>query len=144
MSNDFSYLRDLEVRDKTARCTIYQVKGEPVLIVRPATEANKPYFNAVLRRTRRNVRAVQAGAVSAAMIAENRAEDRELFPKFVVSGWEGVRDGSGQDVPFSEDACACFIEALPDWLFDEVRGFAGNSANFTGGDVIDAEGRAKN
>lgn len=142
MSN-FSHLRALEVRDKTARCTIYQIKGEPVLVVRPATEANKPYFNAVLKRTRKNVRAVQAGAISQAMIAENRSEDRELFPKHVVVGWEGVSDSHGAAVPFSEEACAEFLEALPDWLFDEVRNFAGNSANFTDG-VVDAEGKAGN
>jgi hypothetical protein len=143
MSNDFSHLRVLEVRDKTAKCTLYHVKGEPFLVVRPATEANKPYFNAVLKRTRKNVRAVQAGAISQAMIAENRDEDRELFPKHVIVDWGNVTDSAGEPVPFSPEACTQFIEALPDWLFDEVRNFAGNSANFAG-EVIDATGKAGN
>jgi hypothetical protein len=143
MSNDFNHLRALEVRDKTAKCVIYQVKGEPFLVVKPATEANKPYFNAVLRRTKRNVRAVQASAISAAIIAENRDEDRELFPQHVIVGWGRVTDSSGQGVEFSEAACREFIEALPDWIFDEVRSFAGNSFNFTG-DVIEVESKVGN
>jgi len=142
MSNDFSHLRALEVRDKTATVTLFQVSGEPLFVVKPATEANKSYFNAVLKRTRKNVRAVQAGAISSAMIKENRDEDRELFPKFVVTDWGRVKDSNGQDVPFSEEACSQYLEALPDWLFDEIRNFAGNSANFADG-VIDAEGSAE-
>jgi hypothetical protein len=142
MSSNFSHLRALEVRDKTATVTLFQVKDEPFFVVKPATEANKPYFNAVLKRTRKNARAVQAGAISPAMIKENRNEDRELFPQFVVTDWGRVTDDAGQDVPFSEAACAQYLEALPDWLFDEIRNFAGNNANFADG-VIDAEGSAE-
>jgi hypothetical protein len=142
MSNDFSHLRALEVRDKTATVTLFQVKGEPFFVVKPATESNKPYFNAVLKRTRKNTRAVQAGAISSAMIKENRDEDRELFPKFIVTNWGRVTDSRGQEVPFSEGACAQYLEALPDWVFDEIRSFAGNSANFVDG-AIDAEGSAE-
>ena len=140
---DFSHLKQLDVKNKTASCPLYQLAGEPVLTVKAATEANKPYFNAVLRRSRRNIKAVQAGAINPAMIAENREEDRELFPAHVITGWTGVLDARGEEVPFSREACAEFLQALPDWIFDEMRNFAGNAANFTD-TVIDVGGKAKN
>lgn len=139
----FDYLKALEVKSQTARFTIYQIVDEPVLIMKPATEANKPYFNAVLKRSRRNIRAVQSGSLSTALIAENRAEDRDLFPKFVVVDWDKVKDSAGEIVPFSQENCADFLEALPDWIFDEIRNFAGNSVNFVG-EAIDAQGKAGN
>ena len=141
---NFNHLKALDVKDKTAEMTIYQIEGNPVLVMRPATEANKPYFNAVLKRSRKSVRALQAGGVSAAIISENRAEDRELFPQHVVVGWRGVKDVDGNEVPFDKTACAEFLEALPDWLFDEVRTFAGVSSNYTSEEPIDAETRAGN
>jgi hypothetical protein len=128
---DFSHLQKLDVADKTARFTVYQIQGEPVLILKPANEANKPYFNAVLKRSRRNVRAIQAGHVNQVMIAETREKDRELFSKFVIVGWENVQDVNGEQVPFSSAACEEFLRALPNWLFDEIRNFAGMSLNFT-------------
>lgn len=141
---DFSHLKNLDVKDKTARFPIHQIAGAPVLIVKPATEANKPYFNAVLKKSRRNVRALKAGAISQVMIAENREQDRCLFPKFVVVGWEGVADSKGKDAEFSPDNCEAFLRALPDWIFDEVRNFAGDSVNFTDDDMPDVETRAGN
>ena len=87
---DFSHLKALEVSaDKTSRYTIHQitVNGKtPTLIVAPATEANKPYFNALLKRSGKSTRAVRAGMVSAGMIDETREEDRELYPRLVAKG----------------------------------------------------------
>jgi len=140
---DFSHLKNLDVKDRTARFPIHQIAGAPALIMKPATEANKPYFNAVLKRSRRNVRALKAGAINQVMIAENREQDRELFPKFVVTGWEGVTDSKGKDAEFNRENCEAFLRALPDWIFDEVRDFAGNSVNFTE-DMQDAEVKAGN
>jgi hypothetical protein len=140
---DFSHLKNLDVKDKTARCPIHQIAGAPVLIMKPATEANKPYFNAVLKKSRRNVRALKAGAINQVMIAENREQDRELFPRFVVTGWENVSDAEGNAVEFNRDNCEAYLRALPDWIFDEVRNFAGDSVNFAG-DMPDIETKAGN
>lgn len=144
---DFSHLKGLDVStDKTAEFHLHQitVNGKtPVLIVAPATEANKPYFNALLKRAGKSARQVRAGAISSGMIAENRDEDRDLYPKHVVKGWRDVIDGkTGEDVKFSAKECRAFLEALPDWLFDDCRNFCGNPANFT--DVVDVEVHAKN
>jgi hypothetical protein len=139
---DFSHLKQLDVKDKTTKYTIYQVHGEPSLILKPANEANKTYFNAILKRSRRNVKAIQAGHVNQVMISEAREKDRALFPRCVVVGWENVQDAEGQDVPFSREACADFLQALPDWLFDEIRNFAGNSANFAEDVQVDDPGNS--
>jgi len=143
MSN-FNYLKKLEVEGKTARCEIHNIPGEPVLIVKPATEANKPYFNAVLRQSKRNVRAVQSGAINAAMLSENRNQDRELFPKFVVVGWEKVSDADGNFAEFTEENCRAFLDAMPDWLFDKIRNFAGDCSNFMEDAPVDVESLVKN
>jgi hypothetical protein len=129
MSN-FSYLKKLEVKDKTTKYTIFQIQGEPSLILKPANESNKTYFNAILKRSRSNMRAIQAGHVNQVMIAEAREKDRDLFPQCIVMGWENVKDAEGKNVPFNREACTEFLQALPDWLFDEIRNFASNSANF--------------
>lgn len=139
----FGYLKKLDVTNKTADFTIHQIEGAPVLVLKPATEVNKPYFNAVLKRSRRNVRALKAGAVNTAMIAENREQDRELFPKFVIETWRDVVDSQRKSVEFNRENCEEFLRALPDWIFDEIRDFAGNSTNFTD-DAPDIEEKAKN
>lgn len=140
---DFSHLQTLDIRNKVAPFAIHQIAGAPILNMRSATEVNKPYFNAVLKRSRSNVRALKAGAISQAMIAENREQDRELFPKHVITGWAGVVDSQGASVPFNVENCAAFLRALPDWIFDEIRNFAGDSVNFAG-EMPDIEAKAKN
>lgn len=140
---DFTHLKNLDVKDKTSDFPIYQIAGEPELILKPATEANKPYFNAVLKRTRRGMRALKAGAISQKMVADNREEDRELYPQHVIVGWRRVTDAQGENVPFSPESCRDFLEALPDWIFDEIRNFAGDSSNFTG-EMADVESISKN
>ncbi len=129
---------------KTARYELYQlaVNGKtPTLIVKPATEANPPYFNALLKRSSKNARAIQAGAVTQAMLAENRSEDRELYPEHIVTDWENVVDSAGKPVPFSKADAADFIKALPDWIVDDLRTYCGNPRSFVDSD---AGGTAKN
>jgi len=140
---DFSHLKSLEVRNKTAEYSLFQISGEPTLILKPATEANKGYFNSVLRRSRRNLRAVKSGAISQKMIKENRDEDKELYPKHIITGWVDIKDSSGEDVLFSPDNCADFLEVLPDWIFDDIRNFAGSSENFSE-EIIDVENKLGN
>lgn len=143
---DFSHLQALEVSaDKTARYTLHQITVNgltPTLIVAPATDANKPYFNALLKRAGKSRRAVRAGAVNTGMIEENREEDRELYPRHVLKGWEDVTDARGEVVDFSPAEVASFLEQLPDWMFDDVRSFCGDPANFA--ELMDIEVSAKN
>lgn len=141
-SPDFSHLQDLQVSaDKTAEFTFFAIKGEPVLTVAPATEANKPYFNAILKRTRSTARRMKAsGGLNAALLAQNRMEDCELYSKFIVRGWSKVQDKAGKAVPFSAEACLEFLKAIPSYMLDELRNFCAEQSNFLDEDESTPEG----
>lgn len=143
---DFKHIQGLDfTSEDTAEFPIYQivVNGKtPVLLLAPATDANKPYFNALLRRANKNVRVVRSGGVNIGMLEENRAEDLELFPKYVVRGWKDVIGNEGEEVKFNVEDCTKFLAALPSWIFDEIRNFAGNPASFS--DILEVETNAGN
>ena len=130
---DFSHL---SISERVARFTLYQVAGEPYLDMVHAGESNKPYFNALLKRSRKNVRRMRAGAMDANTMAQNRDEDRTLYPRYVIKGW-GCKKGPGiildskaNEISYSEENLRTFLNALPNWLFDDVRLFASEEANF--------------
>ncbi|KFH18436.1 hypothetical protein ELZ19_06675 [Brucella abortus] len=145
MSN-FSHLKSLDVQGTaTAEMQLHALEGEPTLTLAPALESNKPFFNASLKASRKNMRAIRNGNVTGGLLEETRDEDRRLYAQHIVRGWKGVRNSAGKDVPFSRELCAEFLEALPNWLFDEIREFAGTPANFIGdGGTVDTETVAKN
>lgn len=129
---DFSHLKKLEVTGKTARCVLFQVSGEPVLHVAPATEANRPYFVELLKQSRKNRQQIAAGGFSASVIKANRAIDRELYPLFIIKDWEGIVDINGAPVAANTESIREFVDALPDWVFDQIRSFAAEPSNFVG------------
>ncbi len=143
---DFSHLKVLEVtQDNIARYTLFQITTDgktPTLIVAPATEANKPFFNAQLKRHGKAAKAVRAGAVSIGMIDENRDEDRDMYPRYIIKDWEDMIDAKGKEVTFSKKECIDFLEKLPSWIFDDIRQFCGNPANYT--ELMDVETTAGN
>lgn len=145
----FGHLKQLEVVDRTARFTLHAIKllsedaPAPVLIVRPASEANKGYFNALLKHSRTYAAQVQAGAVTESAIAENRKQDVALYAAHVVIGWENVVGADGSPVSFSKEACADLLGALPNWLFDDLRMFCGRPVNFLP-ESMNVEEKAKN
>ena len=126
--SDFSHLAKLEPQD-TVKYVLYQIQGEPALIMAPALESNKPYFNAILKKGRKLAR--RAGRnVNRAMLREARDDDRQIYPKHIIRGWEKVVDAKNKPVKFTEDDCVAFLKAMPDWVFDELRVFASNPQNF--------------
>jgi len=128
---DFSQLENLKVRPTaTAEYTFFQIEDEPVLKVRPASEVNKPYLNAVLRLGRSTLRKMRGGKISTAVLEENREQDRKLFAKYVVLEWKNVKDAKGEEVSFSKEACEAFLRALPNDIFDDLRVFCGDIDNF--------------
>lgn len=141
----FSHLSKLEVpASETQDYTMSQVTVNgvsPVLQVLPATEANKPYFNELLKRGNRNQRQITAGKITTALIQDNREENRKLYAKHVVKGWTDgtVLGDDGKPVKFTPEACLEFIEALPDWLFDQVTSYCSDALNFVGDTSLDVE-----
>lgn len=143
---DFSFLDEMEIdAAKTRDYTLHALVGAPVLVLKPATEANAPYTNAKLRRATRLNRITQNGRlVTASILDMTREEDRALFAEHVVVGWRGVKDKAGTDVPFTKQNCAEYLKHLPKHIFDEIRAYAGDAYNFTGTDLEAAGDIAKN
>lgn len=143
---DFSHLDAMEVdATQTREYTLHALVGTPVLTLKPATEANVPFTNAKLRRATRLNRISQNGRlVTASILDMTRDEDRHLFAQHVITGWRGVKDKSGNDVPFTKQNCEEYLKHLPKHIFDDVRAYAGDHYNFTGSDVYGAEDIAKN
>ncbi len=141
---DFGQLRALEVTaDKTAEYVLHQVEGAPTLILAPATESNIPLFNAALKRAGGATNRTKVGSKTLSTIKEGRAQDRELYARFVVKGWRGVVDVNGDEVQFTRDDCHDFLTALPDYIFDDVREYAREPANFVD-ELPDTEAVAEN
>jgi hypothetical protein len=145
---NFSHLRNLTVAtDSQSEFIFYGISGEPALDVAPATEANKPYLNGVLARSKKLARRLRGARMTVEVLQESREQDRELYPKHVVKGWRNVFDADGNEVPFCPEACAEFLQAIPNDMFDELRTFCGNADNFRHpdeGDEEDAEELAGN
>lgn len=125
---NFSHLKKYDIVE--GKVVDYNVVADHVLKVRIAGESNKPYLSELLRRNAKYARQINAGKVSAAMLAETRNDDRELFAKYVVAGWENVTDADGNPVTFTIDECWAFLRELPDHMFDDLRAFASNAMNF--------------
>lgn len=135
----FDHLKQLDVPNGgTGEFTFYEIAGEPVLTVLAATESNKSYFNAFLKRARRLTRGRE---VTAETMAQTRNDDRVLYPQFIIKGWKNVKDDTGQEAPFTKENADQFVKALPDWLLDKLREFCLNPMNFT---KIDAEANSGN
>lgn len=140
---DFGYLDGLKVTDSnTAELTIHSIvlpNGKsPILVGRCAGQNNKPYFNVLLRTNSRRAKIVKAQGVNASMLDENRDQDRELFPRHVITDWKDVVDSKGKPVAFSRENCEEFLQHLPDHIFDQVRDFFATPENFVG-DLVSIE-----
>lgn len=125
----------------TARFVFYGISGEPWIMVRAAHETNKPYFNAVLKRVNGSRRRPTVKVIDAATIERNRAEDREMFAKFItnVGEWGNWVGEDGSEIPYTQAAMETLInQALPNDQFDEMRQFCTDLSNFRQ-DIVSAE-----
>ena len=131
---DFSHLKSLQVQsDAKATFTFFRIAGEPTLEVRPATEANNEFFNAVLKQGKaaaRRARGRRGQTPTKEAIEQARQEDIKLFVKYIVVDWEGVLDSKGESVPYSSEVCEQFLKAIPSDMFNELRNFCLDIDNF--------------
>jgi len=135
---DFGHLKNS--KKDVVTYTFWGVVGEPKLLVRHAGESNKPFFNEKLRRAEHLQK--RKAKVNVELIRDNRERDRELFPKYIITGWEDVFDAKGVPVTFSKDDCKSFLDALDDDEFDGLREFCGDAVNFR--DIADGASAAGN
>lgn len=135
---DFSNLEALEVKqDSTIEFPLTDIPWDPtpVLILGPATEENKPFFNALVREQKENRMALE----SENPLGDARDRDRKLYADHgVIRGWSGVRNKAGEEVPYTRQNAVAFLGALPGWIFDKVRAAASSHGRFVDRDAVEA------
>lgn len=115
------------------------------IFARPATEANKPYWNFIMRKVEENQQRT-AQSLNASTTSEARLRDAEAFAEFCVEGWdEEIADGKlplldadGAPVAFSKDEAADLLRELAINVrpaFDAFRTWVTNETNFMPGKV---------
>lgn len=133
--NQFSHLAKLQVaNDISVKFEFSEILGQPSLLVLSATESNKGYFNAALKSQKKNK---VSKSVDLAFIEKGRNKDKKLYPKHIITGWEGVKNTKGEDVEFNSENLNEFLEAIPDYMFDELRDFCQDPKNFSQENIED-------
>jgi hypothetical protein len=143
---DFSHLGVLDVTSDTlVEYTFAMIPGEPSIWIAPATDDNALYLNERLRiAAERASKAVEEqkrrggktkGPVRVEVTAEDfeadRDVDRELLARCCCKRWgTAPRDVDGNFPEFDAETCLDFLRALPNWMLDPFRAFAGNTFNF--------------
>lgn len=136
----FTKLKKYELADQPVPYTLYQLAGEPKLMLRPATERNKEYHNALLKRNAKlAARFRQRVKITREMLKENREHDKVLYAAHVIVGWEGIEEDDGTQPSFTPDLCRAFLKNLPAWIFDDLRLFAVDPTNFLQDDEPDED-----
>jgi len=131
---DFSNIKKADVSEASlVKYELSQLEGDMCLTLAPATDANKAYLNAVLKRSKMLSRG-KVNNVTADMIIENRNNDKKLYAEHIIKEWNVV-DVNGAEVEFNKENVSAFLDALPNYIFDEIRIFAANPVNFTNGSV---------
>jgi len=144
MTDNFDF-GHLEVGQNTLWVDMPELGPTASICVKPAAESNKPYFNAMLKRSGlRARRLARTDRVTAEDSEQNRAEDRDLFPKHVIMNWRGVLDAKRKEVPYTQDAARELCAKLPGWLFDRIRNAAATPERFLDDEVPDAQDLAGN
>lgn len=139
----FEHLKKkLDVADATSWMDLPEIGPRARLQMRPATQDNPGYLNALLKRSAKRARTVVRQqnpdmAVIVEQMREDRLDDRKVFPLHVIVDWEGIPGDNGQDVEFAPERVLAFCseEVLPDWLFDRIRNYAGAAENFLPGNL---------
>lgn len=130
----FANLKDYEVETEVLvkyEMPDIQMNGKtPFMMVKPATEANKPFARAQLLRSNKRTMSRGNRGVSLETIENTRDDDRALYPKHVICGWGNVFDDEAKEVPFSVKMCEEFLTQLPNWVFDGMRQYCTSPANF--------------
>ena len=130
---DFSNLKKAEMDGENPRpYRITVLEDAPTLWFLPATNANKDFLNETLRRSNERAPGQGRRPTSEGSIEEAREEDRQVLASACVKRWD-VRDASGKEVECSAENVLEYFRALPDWIFDGIRGWAANPVNFMQG-----------
>lgn len=128
-------------RKNTSEFTIFTILGmEPVLTGVHAGESHKAYFNEKLRQAEQALR--RKAKLSIGLLEANRKRDKDLYAKYIITGWKNVVDFEGKEVPFSVENCRAFFDAIDDETFDSIREYFADVTNFQ--QTIDVESAVGN
>ena len=114
----------------TARYDLPLVSPGAHLVGHPAMETNRKYRDGLLALSGDRIRRSTFTDRNDEDDQLDRDDDLKLYPEHVITGWGGITDTDGNDVPFTVDNCAAFLKSLPEWLFDRVRVFFKVPENF--------------
>lgn len=136
----FKNLNRFDIRKAMSWCDMPELGKRARILLKPATDANPAYYNAMLKKSGKRVRAlVKSDEITAEDAALNRDDDRELYPQFVIAGWEFVEGEAGTDgvdddghVIFNRKHAAQLCEQLPNHLMDRLRNHASTPERFYG------------
>ncbi len=135
----FERLEHYKVDKATAWFDIPELGSNARLKLRPATEANKPYYNAFLRFSGKRVRGrAHTTVVTTDDLVKDRTNNRNLFPKHIIIDWEKVETAEDIDrseeekeyIPYTLDHAKELCQKLPDHIFDRMREFTVIPASF--------------
>jgi hypothetical protein len=142
MAAKFGQLKALGADAGVRRFDLYSIIGMEgaVLFGKPATRRlNPPYQNAIMRVGMRMQRAMRGDNTRIQAVNAFKDATKKPFADHVLTGWEGVVDETGKEVPFSAENALDFLSALPDSLFDEIQAYFENDFS-----TQDGEEPAKN
>ena len=138
----FSHLGKLDIAGRTAWLELPEIAPKARIQGHPATDVNKPYFNAMLKRTGKQIRHLaRGGRMTAEHFRDNRDVDVALYPIHVFTAWDGIPDDDEELVPYSKDDCKDFmlqLAAKAPYLVDRIRNFFGQPESFLDDDEEEA------
>jgi hypothetical protein len=156
---DFSNLKKLDVDESTEAEYTFDdiVLGKakdgtdicPSIWFRPMTDSNAAYLNERVRvaveraeQTNKETKAQRRKRVlSSDQLEEDRELDRILMARTCAIRWgTPMKDVDGNEPEFNEQNCYDFLKALPNYMFDPLRGFVTNIYNFVDRSALVADG----
>ena len=111
----------------------------PILMVKPATDANKLYMSALLRQGAQTRR---SSKVTVKSVELNRENDVSLYADHVIKDWKNVVNDKNKVIPYSPAEGRDFINQMMNnnqsWVFDDLRVFCSDMSNFVQ-DILDED-----
>jgi hypothetical protein len=147
----FDFTAQQVTEETTKEYFFDMIPGRPSVILSPAHDSNPDFLDARLRRSiAQSEQLVQAPRGKGddkltpeglkKQIEDDREVDRDLIARTCARAWGTPPVAvDGTTPPFSADNCYAFFKALPAWIFDPFRNFAGNLYNFVEQPAVDAD-----
>lgn len=150
---DYSHLRKLDVTDETeAEYTFSDIivgrnedgsSVHPSIIFHPMVQSNKRFLRERIRLSTERAEAMgKAKKKDKVEQIVDRMDDDLEFDRILAARACAVRwgtppkDKDGNEPEFSADECLAFLQAVPDFIFEPLRGWLQNPYNFVDGDAF--------